>query len=145
MGIAQLKMLRAILGRSRQVSAKPPATEGASSQESELENEEEGSTELVESWVHWKQRSTREVLGIIGKLQISEWPEQQRLRKWTWAGHVARRHDGRWSKKVLLWTPPGARRTGHPCCRWEDCLPNNWLVEAQGREEWFNKFKKIEQ
>ena len=51
------------------------------------------------------------------------WVEEQRRRKWRWAGHVSRRDDGRWSRRLLDWGPLGGRRSwGRPLLRWEDAL-----------------------
>ena len=60
---------------------------------------------------------------------------------------MARRTGGRWSSKLLSWTPQGRRRRGHPCKRWSDDLdayfnrrdgsPKGcWLHVAQSRELW---------
>ncbi|KAI8421117.1 hypothetical protein MSG28_008210 [Choristoneura fumiferana] len=39
--------------------------------------------------------------------------------KWQWAGHIARRTDGRWGRKVLEWWPRiGKRSVGRPPTRW---------------------------
>ncbi|CAH2259080.1 jg17259 [Pararge aegeria aegeria] len=41
--------------------------------------------------------------------------------KWKWAGHIARRTDGRWGSKVLEWRPrTGKRSVGRPPIRWTD-------------------------
>ncbi|CAH2235105.1 jg7514 [Pararge aegeria aegeria] len=41
--------------------------------------------------------------------------------KWQWAGHIARRTDGRWGLKVLEWRPrTGKRSVGRPQTRWTD-------------------------
>ncbi|KAI8426807.1 hypothetical protein MSG28_014490 [Choristoneura fumiferana] len=41
--------------------------------------------------------------------------------KWAWAGHVCRRHDERWSKRVLEWRPRlGKINLGRPPARWSD-------------------------
>ncbi|CAH2210522.1 jg10823 [Pararge aegeria aegeria] len=41
--------------------------------------------------------------------------------KWQWAGHIARRTDGRWGLKVLEWRPrTGKRSVGRPPTRWTD-------------------------
>ncbi|CAH2234748.1 jg20975 [Pararge aegeria aegeria] len=41
--------------------------------------------------------------------------------KWQWAGHIARRTDGRWGLKVLEWRPRnGKRSVGRPPTRWTD-------------------------
>ena len=49
--------------------------------------------------------------------------EQQRVRKWRWAGHALRQKDGRWARQMLYWVPHGGeRRRGRPATRWEDAL-----------------------
>ncbi|CAH2239462.1 jg21470 [Pararge aegeria aegeria] len=41
--------------------------------------------------------------------------------KWQWAGHKARRTDGRWGRKVLEWRASSAKRNiGPPSMRWSD-------------------------
>ncbi|CAH2227233.1 jg23093 [Pararge aegeria aegeria] len=43
--------------------------------------------------------------------------------KWQWAGHVCRRTDGRWGRRVLEWRPRiGKRSVGRPPARWTDDL-----------------------
>ena len=64
--------------------------------------------------------------------------------KWRWAGHVARRTDGRWSTAMLDWEPiKGARRPGRPMTRWVNLLVKFaqekgfiWRELAQERDEW---------
>ncbi|KAI8440994.1 hypothetical protein MSG28_009271 [Choristoneura fumiferana] len=61
--------------------------------------------------------------------------------KWQWAGHIARRTDGRWSQKVLEWRPrTGRRAVGRPPTRWSDDLikiaGSRWMRKAQDRSEW---------
>ena len=42
-------------------------------------------------------------------------------RKWTWAGHVMRRTDNRWTVRVTEWHPrDGKRRQGRQRIRWRD-------------------------
>ena len=77
---------------------------------------------------------------------MPEWAEERRRRKWRWAGHVARRDDGRWTKKMLSFTPEGSRNVGRPRKRWEDDLVKfftdklecggEWISWAQCRETW---------
>ena len=45
-------------------------------------------------------------------------------RRWKWAGHVARREDGRWTEAVTVWWPRemGRRRRGGQKKRWKDDL-----------------------
>jgi hypothetical protein len=43
--------------------------------------------------------------------------------KWQWAGHIARRTDGRWGGKVLERRPrTGRRSVGRPPTKWTDDL-----------------------
>src|SRR5215469_15181706 len=61
--------------------------------------------------------------------------------KCRWAGHMARRKDGRWTRRLTLWRPrSGCRRRGGPNTRWEDELraatEGRWRRRARKREEW---------
>ena len=61
--------------------------------------------------------------------------------KWQWAGHIARRTDGRWGRKVLEWRPrSGKRSAGRPPTRWTDDLVKvagkRWMRAAQDRPLW---------
>ncbi|XP_028175804.1 uncharacterized protein LOC114364024 [Ostrinia furnacalis] len=61
--------------------------------------------------------------------------------KWQWAGHIARRADGRWGRKVLEWRPRAGRRSvGRPPTRWTDDLVkvagSTWMQAAQDRSLW---------
>ena len=56
--------------------------------------------------------------------------------KWLWAGHIARRTDGRWGGKVLEWRPrTGRRSVGRPPTRWSDdlvrCAGSGWMKKAR--------------
>ncbi|KAI8440939.1 hypothetical protein MSG28_009236 [Choristoneura fumiferana] len=55
--------------------------------------------------------------------------------KWQWAGHIARRTDNRWGRKVLEWRPrTGRRSVGRPPTRWTDDIVrvagNRWMQVA---------------
>ncbi len=61
--------------------------------------------------------------------------------KWQWAGHVCRRTDGRWSRRVLEWIPLlGKRSVGRPPARWTDDLRRvagvGWMRKAEDRDIW---------
>ena len=63
------------------------------------------------------------------------------LLKWQWAGHVARRTDNRWGRKVLEWRPrTGRRSVGRPPARWTDDLVrvagSRWIQMAWDRSLW---------
>ena len=73
----------------------------------------------------------------INKGLVSDWVKQQRVRKWRWAGHVLRRKDGRWARRMLHWVPHGGeRRRGRPATRWEDALEASAQEHGQKWETW---------
>jgi hypothetical protein len=120
----QRKMLRAILGKWRETSNRQDVDHETSTDSEDalddVEGEEMEKDEMLESWVEWKRRVTHYALEAMDKVGVPDWAEEQRCRKWRWCGHVARRTDGRWTKKVLEWQPSGTRKRGHPKLRWED-------------------------
>ncbi|CAH0690392.1 unnamed protein product [Spodoptera exigua] len=61
--------------------------------------------------------------------------------KWQWAGHICRRIDDRWSKRVLEWRPRlGKRSVGRPPARWTDDIRrvagSGWMRRAEHRAQW---------
>ncbi|CAH2266074.1 jg17600 [Pararge aegeria aegeria] len=61
--------------------------------------------------------------------------------KWQWAGHMARRTDGRWGLKMLEWRPrTGKRSVGQPPTMWTDDIKrvarSRWRQAAQDRVLW---------
>ncbi|KAJ8706366.1 hypothetical protein PYW08_010992 [Mythimna loreyi] len=61
--------------------------------------------------------------------------------KWQWAGHIARRTDCLWGRKVLEWrSRTGRRSVGRPPTRWTDDLVrfagSRWMQDAQDRSLW---------
>ena len=113
--------------------------EGAVEDEEDVEEEEE-----TESWADWIKRATNVAAEAAKRAGVVDWVEEQRRRKWQWAGHIARRDDGRWSKRLLEWEPPGGRRSwGRPVLRWEDTLcqfmkskGEKWQSAAKDRIKW---------
>ena len=58
--------------------------------------------------------------------------------KWYWAGHISRRTDDRWGRRVLEWRPRiGKRKVGRPQARWNDDLRKvaggSWMRVAEDR------------
>jgi hypothetical protein len=50
--------------------------------------------------------------------------------KWQWAGHISRKTDNRWGKRVLEWIPRlGKRSVERPQARWE------WRFAQDGWQE----------
>ena len=150
----QRKMLRKVLGlgRARKVRA-AETNKGAdeessitgSSDASEGEGSQDGSEGVVEEpWIEWLERTARAIGAQIKKGAVSDWVEQQRVRKWRWAGHVSRRKDGRWATRMLHWIPHGGeRRRGRPATRWEDAIEayahehgQKWEAWAEDKNAW---------
>ena len=61
----------------------------------------------VESFVSWIIRATRAAEKHMRTCKVPDWVEEQRWRKWQFAGHSARREDGRWTQKILNFDPKG--------------------------------------
>ena len=127
---------------SDSTSSKDTKGDGESSQSDDAEQDAEG--EESESWAEWVVRATNLAVEAARKAGVADWVEEQQRRKWRWAGHVARRDDGRWSRRLMGWEPHGGRRAwGRPNLRWEDALVQfakskgkAWHKAAQDRGQW---------
>ena len=65
-------------------------------------------------------------------------------KKWTWAGHVMRRDDNRWTVRLTEWIPrDGKRNKGRQRSRWADELRKfaglGWHRLTGDRREWKRK------
>ena len=50
-----------------------------------------------------------------------------RKMKWSWAGHINRLKDDRWTSRVTIWRPyDKKRRQGRPAKRWRDDQDKYW-------------------
>ena len=112
--------------------------------EEEQEEEEEEKAE-GETWIQWMMRTARVVGAALEKAKVPDWVEEQKRRKWRWAGHVVRRTDMRWSHRMLLWRPirRGSRPVGRRTTRWEDSIKKfaseqgfSWRMAAKDRVWW---------
>ncbi len=66
-----------------------------------------------------------------------------KLRKWSWAGHVMRRTDNRWTKRVTEWQGRNCKRSqGGQTVRWRDEITafagTGWstLTSDRGGRDW---------
>ena len=78
---------------------------------------------------------------IRNKTNVKDIIERIKEAKWRWAGHIARRDDNRWTKRLTEWQPrTGKRRRGRQKRRWRDDLTSylgtTWAREAQNRSKW---------
>ncbi|CAK1586319.1 unnamed protein product [Parnassius mnemosyne] len=63
---------------------------------------------------------------IRSRTRVTDIAQRISKLKWQWAGHIARRTDNRWGRKVLEWQPrTGRRSVGRPPTRWSDDLLND--------------------
>ena len=103
-----------------------------------------------------KRNMERSMLGITMRdRKTNEWIREKtkvqdilktiKLGKWTWAGYVSRRTDGRWTTAVTEWTPrTGKRSQGRPNKRWRDEIDEDWGTPAwtehtRDRKHWKNR------
>ena len=146
---AQRKMLRMMLRSPRRMA---PVTPPNTSCSSNIVNTCSGIDETKEvcageTWVEWIRRTTHCAEDCLRKARIPDWFEEQRRRQFRFAGHTARRTDGRWSRLMLDWCPQsGSRLPWRPTRRWADALqsflkgrgldPSTWIESAQNRILW---------
>ena len=86
-------------------------------------------------------RDRKRNIWVRMKTGVTDIIEKIKSLKWMWAGHVARRNDGRWTSAVLNWTPRDVKRPRRrPKDRWNrdiiKYLGVTWQREAQDREKW---------
>lgn len=97
----QRRMSRWMLGAGRRrVKANPNDDEDAVTEPEESNVEEEMSHEI---WVDRLKRTTGLVEDQLRKNSLDDWCTAVQRKKWRWAGHMARRDDGRWSTRLLGW------------------------------------------
>jgi len=75
------------------------------------------------------------------KTNVQDIIKEIKIKKWRWAGHLARQHDNRWTARISNWTPRTCvRRRGRPSRRWTDELREfagvTWQRRAQDRLKW---------
>jgi hypothetical protein len=78
---------------------------------------------------------------IRERTKVTDVARRIRTLKWQWAGHISRRTDNRWGKRVLEWGPRlGKRSVGRPQARWSDdsCMTvgRSWMRVAEVRARW---------
>lgn len=78
---------------------------------------------------------------IRGQTKVNDVIDTIASMKWSWAGHVARMENDRWTKRLIQWRPRANKRLqGRPPTRWVDDIRRftgrNWIREAQERATW---------
>ena len=87
----------------------------------------------------WKEKTNT---WVRKKTKVTDVIEQDRRRKWTWAGHVSRTRDNRWTLHITTWKAfERKRHRGRPARRRRDELDDYWKGIiwqriAQDRQRW---------
>ena len=110
-------------------------------------------TKAVEKKIQATQRKMERImLGITWEdRKKNTWVREQtklediltiiKRRKWSWAGHVMRRTDNRWTTRITEWQPrEGRRNRGMQRRRWRDEIRKyagaTWARDTQDRKHW---------
>ena len=86
-------------------------------------------------------RDRKRATWIREQTKVEDILKSIKKKKWQWAGHVCRRQDDRWTKKVTDWTINNLRRPrARPMTRWRDEIAKfggqDWKQTSQDRETW---------
>jgi hypothetical protein len=78
---------------------------------------------------------------IRQRTELTDIAHRISMLKWRWAGHISRRTDNRWGKRVLEWRQRlGKRSVGRSQARWSDDLRRTagrrWMRVAEDRARW---------
>ena len=111
----------------------------------------------TEEWVPWIQRATHKARQLALDAGVRDWVRAHAIRKWSWAGHAARRSVDSWLWRVTFWRDSewneaalemGSHRPLRPSRRrwmkWEEPLRRfmavgpggSWSTAALDRETW---------
>jgi len=96
----------------------------------------------LEDWVGFVRNAAQKVDKIADSMGMESWIRLHRLRKWHFAGKLARQCDHRWSQQVVSWRPNEGfgRSAGAPKTRWADQLEKfaggDWMTLAQDPAAW---------
>ena len=86
-------------------------------------------------------RDRKRAAWIREQTKVEDILKSIKKKKWQWAGHVCRRQDDRWTKKVTDWTINNLRRPrARPMTRWRDEIGKfggqDWKETSQDRKTW---------
>ena len=106
---------------------------------------------MVEGQPEERFRATRECEAMMQEHCVPDFVQEVHRRKFRWAGQVARRQDGRWTREVLTWSLDGKRPRKRPLTRWthslqkfastlhgDESFGSNecWMALAQDEDVW---------
>ena len=67
---------------------------------------------------------------IRQQTKVTDVMERIATLKWSWAGHIARRTDGHWTKTIMNWRPSTTRPMGRPPKRLTNSM-NRWKTKKR--------------
>ena len=99
-------------------------------------------TKMERNMLNITYRDTKTNIWVRQRTKVTDVVEQIRSRKWTWAGHVSRIRDNRWTLRYTTWkTYERKIPRGRPVTRWRDEQDDYWKGAiwqriAQDRQMW---------
>ena len=117
----QRKMLRTIFGAKRRIVSGQEGTEAPE----------------LEPWVDWIKRATHAVENEMSKMNMKNWIQHVRFRKWNYFGRVLAQDMSRWTRIALVWNP--ALHLDGPCFRSVQCS----RIQARPKTRWMDEFSKF--
>ncbi len=86
-------------------------------------------------------RGRKRATGIREQTKVEDILMTIKKKKWSWAGHIMRRTDNRWTKTVTEWQPRNSKRSqGRQRIRWRDEMAafagGRWSSLTSDRERW---------
>ena len=86
-----------------------------------------------EDWVEWAKRATRQARRLAQNVGAKEWVCEHFVKKWKWAGHLARMHASEWALLVTGWRDSS----------WQAAVRDRWLRPARPSRRPWMKFEHI--
>ena len=75
----------------------------------------------------WQRETRKREIWVRERTKLIDIIYTVRKMKWSWAGHINRLKDDRWTSRVTTWRPyDKKRRQGRPAKRWRDDLDKYW-------------------
>ena len=99
-------------------------------------------TKMERSMLSITYRDRKTNIWVRKRTKVTDVIEQVKRRKWTWAGHVSRLWDNRWTLRITTWKPYERKiPRGRLARRWRDELDDYWKGTtwqriAQDRQMW---------
>ena len=88
-------------------------------------------TKMVRSMLNITYRDRKTNIWVRERTKVMDIISNVRNMKWSWAGHINRLKDDRWTSRVTTWrTHDKKRRQGRPAKRWRNDLETYWRARS---------------